>query len=103
MDETAFETIAVFSKRVNLPDAVIRQMVKQGQIPHMKISKNSVRVHIGGGLEAVKKYAELTAMEVAATMPVPIHIVCPPPVPRSERKYKGRPPDAVRLGKMGYK
>lgn len=97
--DPAFESISSFAKRINLPDGLVRAMVKQGRIPHIKTGKTHVRIHIEAALEAVKHHAEQNAGEIAMTMPLPINVPVPVPVPRAERKYKGRPPDAVRLGK----
>ncbi len=97
-----FESILAFSKRVSLPERLIRAMVKQGQLPHVK-SGTRVKIHIEAALEAIKKHSEKTAIEIAETMPVPLYTLKMPELqmqPRSDRKYRGRPPDAVRLGKL---
>ncbi len=98
-----FESIASFAKRVNLPTALIRALVKQGQIPYVPTGKSHKRIHTEAGMEAVKKYAEQSAQEIAATMPVPMRTTYPRPIPRSERKRQGRPTDAARLGKAQCK
>lgn len=98
MEQPAFETIAAFSKRVNLPDGVVRRMVKQGELPHVTTGKTHVKIHIEAALEAIRYYAERKASELQTNMPIPVNLAnIPQLVPRSERKYKGRPPDAVRL------
>lgn len=98
------ETVSSFSKRTGLPVKIIRLMARQGQIPHIKTGKSHIRIHIEGGLEAIKQHSQITAAEIAATMPVPIHMLAPIPAftakPSSvARKYRGRPPDSVRLAK----
>ncbi|WP_455577308.1 hypothetical protein [Anaerosinus sp.] len=91
-----FESIADFSKRVNLPERLIRSLVKQGQLPHMKLGKCHAKVHIEAGLEFLKLYSQQNANEIATSMPVPINI-SNIPMPKS-KKHKGRLPDKVRLG-----
>lgn len=93
-----FESIAAFSKRVNLPERLVRSLVRQGQLPHVKTGKCHVRIHVEAGMEAIKQYSEQTAEEIAATMPVPMRIISTQrtKIP-TERKYRGRPPDKVRL------
>lgn len=99
MSDAIMETISVFAKRVNLPERLIRTMVKQGQLPHLKlIGKCHVRIHVEAALEALKQYSLQSAEEIAAVLPVPMRLYHQPPKAASERKYKGRPPDAVRLG-----
>ncbi|WP_371366229.1 hypothetical protein SRRS_06810 [Sporomusa rhizae] len=98
--EPAFETIAAFAKRVNLPDGFVRRMVKQGELPCITTGKTHVKIHIEAALEAIRQYAERKASELQVNMPIPINLAnIPQLVPRSERKHKGRPPDAVRLGR----
>ncbi len=98
--ESVFETIAAFAKRVNLPDSVIRRMVKRGELPHITTGKTHVKVHIEAAMEAIRQYAERKASELQSNMPTPVNLAnIPQLVPRSERKHKGRPPDTVRLGR----
>ena len=92
-----FETPANFAKRTDLPEQLIRSMVKQGQLPHMKTGKCHVRIHVEASLEAIKQYSQQSATEIAASMPVPIKIIKSAVKPATDRKYKGRPPDSVRL------
>lgn len=98
---TLFETINQFAERTGLPIKLIRIMVRQGQLPHIKTGKAHVRIHIDSALDALRQKAEKTAEEIAATLPVPISLR--PPKSQQEgqhcKKYKGRPPDSVRLGR----
>ena len=100
MSDVIFETPAKFAKRTNLPERLIRALVRQGQLPHIKTGNCHVKIHIEGALEAVKQYSQQSAEAIAANLPVPIRIIKQHPKPVTERKYKGRPPDAVRLGKI---
>ena len=97
MENTIFETPAKFAKRVELPEHLIRSMVKQGQLPYMNTGKCHVRIHVESALTALKQYAQQSATEIAASMPVPIKIIKSVVKPVIDRKYKGRPPDSVRL------
>lgn len=100
MSDAIMETISDFAKRVNLPEKLIRRMVRQGQIPHLKTIGNChVRIHVEAALEALKQYSLQSAEEIAAALPVPMRLYQQAPKAVSERKYKGRPPDAVRLGR----
>lgn len=100
MPDVIMETIRDFAKRVNLPEKLIRLMVRQGQLPHVKTNGNChVRIHVEAALEAIKQYSIQTAEAIAATLPIPMRLYRMPPKSADERKYKGRPPDAVRLGK----
>ncbi|MBP1763501.1 MAG: hypothetical protein H6Q65_559 [Firmicutes bacterium] len=95
-----FETVKVFSERVGLPEDLLRKMIRQGQIPHVRTGARHVRVHVEAGLEALKKYAEQSAEEIAARLPVPMKIVKSKQEADPARKKKGgRPPDSVRLAK----
>lgn len=91
------ETVSDFAKRTNLPEKVIRAMVKQGQLPLLKTAGNChVRIHVDAALEVLKQIAIHSAAEIAATMPVPIRTNRFIKTASNERKYKGRPPDKVR-------
>lgn len=91
-----FEPPLAFSRRTGLPERLIRLMVRQGQLPHVRTGKCHVLIHVEAALDALRTRAQQTAEEIAAALPVPIRIS---PKPQSElpRKHKGRPPDAVRL------
>ena len=101
MSDSTMETISSFSKRTGLPDRLIRLMVRQGKLPYIKTGKSHVRIHVDSALEAIKQYSQNSADEIAATLPVPLYQSYRTSVKKSavtvERKYKGRPPDSVRL------
>ena len=90
--ETEFEVPAKFAKRVGLPERLIRNMVRQGQIPHIPTGKRGVRISIRDGIEALRQFAGLHVADIAARMPVPIQIQ--PPL---KKKACGRKPDSIRL------
>ncbi len=94
MDQT-FESIAVFAKRVGLPDRVIRSLAKQGKLPLIKTGRSHTRIHVEAALEAIRHVAEQTASDIALTMPVAIPIIAPVPRRDTERKYRGRIPDKM--------
>lgn len=93
-----FETIADFSKRTNLPRRLIDALIKQGVLPHINSGRHA-HIHIEGAQEALKMYSAQSAEEIAATMPVPIRLMTVKSKTNTERKYKGRPPDKIRLAK----
>ena len=95
------ESPAVFAKRVGINDKLIRQYVKQGKLPYIKTGKSHVKIHVAGALEAIKAMAETTATDQAALMPVIPKTVTIPNIPYKHElgKYRGRPPDKVRLAK----
>ena len=97
MDVT-FETIKEFSNRVNLPEQLIRCLVKQGKLPHIKPKSCWVKIHVKSALLALDTMSATTAEELAAKMPVPIKIM-----PKREKKHQGRLPDKIRLAQKAEK
>lgn len=97
--EVLFESVPKFSKRIGLPETLVRCLVKQGKLPHVRGNKH-VQINIPASLDALKALSAATAEEIAATMPVPMTIR---PAsgkrskPENNRKYRGRVPDAIRL------
>ena len=96
--DIVFETIREFSQRVNLPEQLIRCLVKQGKLPHIKPKSCWVKIHVQSALLALDTTSATTAEELAAKMPVPIKIM-----PKREKKHHGRLPDKVRLAKKAEK
>jgi hypothetical protein len=85
MDEV-FESIANFSKRVSLPERLIRALVKQGQLPHVMLGACHAKVHIKAGLEFLKTFSNQNANQIAMSMPVPINIAAIPPMVKNKNK-----------------
>lgn len=94
-----FEPPAAFAKRVGLPENKIRQYVKEGKLPHVITGKTHVKIHVDAALGALRLMAENNAAAVAATMPAPIPRTALPAREKSEKKFRGRVPDAIRLGR----
>ena len=96
MISTVFESPNAFARRTGLSDKIIRQYVRQGRLPHIKTGKNHVRIHVEAGLDALRRIAEETAAEKVTIMPaLPFNLNIPyrpSEKPKSEKKYKGRPP-----------
>lgn len=90
-----FEPPKSFARRVGLPERLVRVMVRQGQLPHVKTGKCHVLIHVEAAMDALRNRAEQTAEEIAATLPVPIRFAAPRP--QKQKKHPGRPPDSVRL------
>jgi endonuclease V-like protein UPF0215 family len=94
-----FESIRNFSKRVGLAENLIRKYAKSGRIPTVQSGRKNLHVHVEAALIALEQIAKLEATERAMYAPVtPIAF----PVSKrvlEKRKYRGRPPDAVRLAK----
>jgi hypothetical protein len=101
MTEPAFETVESFAKRTGLPVNLIRGMVRQGQLAHIKTGRCHVRICIDVALEQLRQHATQNAEEIALSMPVPVRLTTIARPREKEkpdaRKYKGRPPDSVRL------
>lgn len=91
----AFETIAVFAKRVGLPEKLIRAMVRQGQLSHVKTGPCHARICVAAALDELRKFAEQTAEQIAMRMPVPVYLAKSDTT--GSKKRRGRPPDKVRL------
>lgn len=89
-----FETVREFAKRVNLPEQLIRCMVYQGQLPHVRPKKSWVKINVPMAIHALNLLSLKTAEDLAAQMPVPIKLM-----PQREKRHKGRLPDKIRLAK----
>ncbi len=100
---STFESIPNFAKRVNLPERLLRVMVRQGQISHIKPGKSHAMVHVEAALEDLKKFSQQTAEEIAEMLPVPFKALHPKPRKKAEykpaKKPRGRLPDSIRLAK----
>jgi len=96
--DVIFETIREFSQRVNLPEQLIRCLVKQGKLPHIKPKSCWVKIHVQSALVALDALSATTAEELVLKMPVPIKIM-----PKREKKHQGRLPDKVRLAQKAEK
>lgn len=88
------ESISKFAARVGLPERLIRAMVKQGLLPHVKTGKCHVRIHVEAATETIKQYSQYTAECIAKTLPVPITLMQERPV--VGQKHQGRPPGIKR-------
>lgn len=108
MDYPEFETIADFSKRINLPDNMVRGMVKQGLLPCLPSGKRNYYICVVEAIKVLREQACKTAKEIGMTMPVPIKTLSPVPIktlsdeaivlPAFKRtsNKKGRIPDKVK-------
>lgn len=100
MDYPEFETIADFSKRINLPDNMVRGMVKQGLLPCLPSGKRNYYICVVEAIKVLREQACKTAKEIGMTMPVPIktlsdEAIVLPAFKRTSNK-KGRIPDKVK-------
>lgn len=95
----AMETPKEFAKRSGVSEKLIRAYVKQGKLPHILTGKSHALIHIDAALESLRLMAEETAADKAAIQPVFFRVTSPRKrkSEQSDRKYKGRPPDSVRL------
>lgn len=96
--DVVFETIKEFAIRVNLPEQLIRCLVKQGKLPHIKPKSCWVKINVKSALLALDVMSATTAEELAEKMPVPIKIM-----PKREKKHQGRLPDKIRLAQKAEK